>query len=87
MIFKLSQYDPTVNRWVKGINGSRGKGTLKVSPAPVGGAGAALSSPGITHSVQADVSEVYSPPPPQGNDCCSKDGTQPRVRHGPENRI
>ena len=62
MIFKLSQYDPTVNRWIEGINSSRRKGTLKVSPAPVSGAGAALSSPGTIHSVQADVSEVYSPP-------------------------
>ena len=62
VIFRISQSDPIMNQWAERINSTSRGERRRSSPAPVGGAGAALSGTGISHPVQVDVSEIYSPP-------------------------
>ena len=62
MIFNMSQLDPMLNRWAERINGNREKGMRRNGLASVAGADAASGSVGTTPPVQADVSEIYSPP-------------------------
>ena len=62
VIFRISHSDPIMNRWAERINSTSRGERRRNSPAPVGGVGAAWSGAGISHPVQADVSEIYSPP-------------------------
>ena len=98
MIFSMSRLDPSMSRWAERINSNGKRMSRRSKPEPVADADAASSSVGITPLVQADVSEVYSPP--RVTVVAAKTGLNPgsamdlrtgydfskrRIRRGPDN--